>query len=280
MSAMEAEASSLAIQAPKRSRTLIGERQWLMQLVIVAVMIVLWEGVGRGDFLYGLIPTFTDSIVAMWTIVTSGTLGKHVAISAYEIGVGMLIAVVAGVVLGLLIGSVDYLRKVFEPLITYTAAFPKIVLFPVLLLFFGTGPESKMAMGAISGFVPIILNVLVGMRSLDGKYIKMAHSLGTNRWQLYTKIYLPGMVYPIIAGVRLAAGLAVVGTLLGELKVSNGGMGWLTHYYLGQFAIPKMYAVLAIIFLAAAVLNVVLSVILVRCTRFKASEVAEGRSLV
>lgn len=280
MRSLEAQVSSIPASAPRQARPIGRSRDWLVQVVMLLTVIVLWEAVGRSNFLYGLIPTFTDSILGMWTILTTGIVGKHVLISTYEIGFGLLVAVVGGVIVGLGLGSIGYLRLVFEPLITYAAAFPKIVLFPVFLLFFGVGPESKMAMGAISGFVPIVLNVLVGMRSLDDKYIKMARSLGTNRLQMFQKIYLPGMVYPIFAGVRLGTALAIVGALLGELKVSNGGMGWLADYYFDQFVIPKMYAVLALIFVVAAGINLVLSLVLSRLTRFKASEVAEGRPLM
>lgn len=280
MSALEAKTPSVSALREAKSAAPGRSRELLTQAIMVAGFIVLWEAVGRGDFIYGLIPTFSDTLVAVWSIATSSTIGRHISISAYEIGIGLGVAIVAGVAMGLALGSVDYLRKVFEPLITYVAAFPKIVLFPVFLLLFGVGPESKMAMGAVSGFVPVVLNVLVAMRSMDDKYIKMARSLGTTQLQMYQKIYLPGMVYPIFAGIRLGTALAIVGTLLGELKVSNGGLGWLTDYYLDQFIIPKMYAVLAIIFLAAVAINLILSLILARLTRFKASELAEARPLM
>ncbi len=280
MSAVDTRASVVSVQREAKSAAPARGRELQAQAIMVAVFIVLWEVVGRGDFIYGLIPTFSDTLVAVWSIATSSTIGRQISISAQEIGVGLGVAVVVGVTVGLGLGSVNYLRKVFEPLITYVAAFPKIVLFPVFLLLFGVGPESKMAMGAVSGFVPIVLNVLVAMRSVDGKYIKMARSLGTTQLQMYTKIYLPGMVYPIIAGIRLGTALAIVGTLLGEIKVSNGGLGWLTHFYLAQFSIPKMYGVLAIIFLGAVAINLVLSLILARLTRFRASEMAESRPLM
>lgn len=280
MSALRIRASAAASRPAARMGASARNQELMVEAAMVLGVIILWEAVGRGDFIYGLIPTFSDTVVAMWTIVSSGTIDKHLSISIYEIGVGLLAAIVGGVVLGLALGSVNYLRKVFEPLISYVAAFPKIILFPVLLLFFGIGPESKMAMGAISGFVPIVLNVLVAMRSIDDRYVKMGRSLGISQLQMYQKVYLPGMVFPLIAGIRLGIGLAIVGALLGELKVANGGLGWLADSYLSQFVIPKMYAVLALIFIGAAVVNVVLSIVLNRLTRFKAGEVAEARPLM
>jgi len=280
VSFLEADAPAIPAEQETRAAAPARGREGMAQVAMVLGVIVLWEAVGRGNFLYGLIPTFTDTLVAMWGIVASGAIVKHAQISIYEIGVGLFVAIVAGLVVGLGLGSVDYLRKVFEPIITYIAAFPKIVLFPVFLLFFGVGPESKMAMGAISGFVPVVLNVLVAMRSMDDRYVKMANSLGAGWLQKYQKIYLPGMIYPLVAAIRLGTGLAIVGTLLGEIKVANGGLGWLTDYYLDQFAIPKMYAVLALIFIGASIVNLILSLILTRLTRFKASEVAEARPLM
>ena len=96
-----------------------------------------------------------------------------------------------------------------------------------MIMWFGTGPGSKVAMGAISCFFPVALNVAGGMREIDKVLIRVGRSFRANPWQMVTKIYLPAMRHPVINGVRLGLGVALIGTLLAETKLSNRGIGFL-----------------------------------------------------
>ena len=96
-----------------------------------------------------------------------------------------------------------------------------------MIMWFGVGAGSKIAMGAVSCFFPIALNVAAGMRQIDQVLIRVGKSFRANPWQMATKIYLPAMRHPIINGVRLGLGVAIIGTLLAETKLSNRGVGFL-----------------------------------------------------
>ena len=96
-----------------------------------------------------------------------------------------------------------------------------------MIMWFGVGPGSKVAMGAISCFFPVALSAAAGMRQIDQVLIRVGRSFRANTWQMVTKIYLPAMRLPIINGVRLGLGVAIIGTLLAETKLSNRGIGFL-----------------------------------------------------
>ena len=134
---------------------------------------------------------------------------------------------------------------------TISARRPKIIFFPVMIMWFGVGPGSKVAMGAISCFFPVALNVAGGMREIDKVLIRVGRSFRANTWQMVTKIYLPAMRHPIINGVRLGLGVALIGTLLAETKLSNRGIGFLVIQAYSLFNMPQMYSLLIVLFVIA-----------------------------
>ena len=120
-----------------------------------------------------------------------------------------------------------------------------------MIMWFGVGPGSKVAMGAISCFFPVALNVAGGMREIDKVLIRVGRSFRANTWQMVTKIYLPAMRHPMINGVRLGLGVALIGTLLAETKLSNRGIGFLVIQAYSLFNMPQMYALLIVLFVIA-----------------------------
>jgi ABC-type nitrate/sulfonate/bicarbonate transport system permease component len=118
-------------------------------------------------------------------------------------------------------------------------------------MWFGVGPGSKVAMGTISCFFPVALSVAAGMRQIEPVLIRVGRSFRLNTWQMVTKIYLPAMREPILNGFRLGMGVALIGTLLAETKLSNRGIGFLIINAYSTFDMPRMYALLIVLFVVA-----------------------------
>ncbi len=110
-------------------------------------------------------------------------------------------------------------------------------------------PRSRSA--TLSCFFPIALSVAAGMRQIDKVLIRVGKSFRANTWQMVTKIYMPAMRHPIINGVRLGFGVALIGTLLAETKLSNKGIGFLIIQAYSVFDMPSMYAMLIVLFALA-----------------------------
>jgi ABC-type nitrate/sulfonate/bicarbonate transport system permease component len=176
-------------------------------------------------------------------------------VTAFEVVGALVIGGVAGLVAGLLIGGSRFLSRAFEPYVHYLAPTPKIVFLPILMVLFGVGPGSKLALGAISAFFPMALSIAAGVRGVDPVLLRVAKSFRLTRLQVVRKIYLPALVRPISIGLRLAFGLAMVGCLLSEIALSNRGLGFLAAQDYGHFQIPDMYAVLIVVFVLAAAGN-------------------------
>ncbi|MCC6779192.1 MAG: ABC transporter permease subunit, partial [Hyphomicrobiales bacterium] len=180
---------------------------------------------------------------------------RHLAVTAAEVGGGLLIGGGSGMLVGLVLGGNRFLGKAYESYLYYVGPTPKIIFFPIMIMWFGVGPASKVALGALSCFFPIALSVAAGMRQIDPVLIRVGKSFRLSQWQMTWKVYLPAMRHPIVNGVRLGLGMALIGTLLAETKLSNQGIGFLIIQAYSLFDMPRMYAMLIVLFVLAIGVN-------------------------
>src|SRR5215469_8085285 len=172
---------------------------------------------------------------------------------------GFVIAIAAGVLLGIMLGAAPLLGTVIAPFIDSLATTPKIIFLPIAMLLVGTGPPSKVLMAALSAIFPIMIAVAAGMRQINPVLIRVGQSFRCSWWQMATKIYMPSLRLPIIGGARLGFGLCIVITLLSEIKISKLGLGFLTIDAYNHYQIPQMYALLLLIFIIAVGMNALIS---------------------
>jgi ABC-type nitrate/sulfonate/bicarbonate transport system permease component len=223
-----------------------------LRIVIIASLLVLWEVVSASGWLYqDVVPSLLKIGQAVLKVLSTPDFYWNLGITLGEIGVALAIGGISGLVIGLLLGANRFLSKAFEPYLYYLGPTPKIIFFPVMIMWFGVGPASKVAMGAVSCFFPIALSAAAGVRQIDKVLIRVGQSFRAGPWQMATKIYLPAMRHPIINGVRLGLGVALIGTLLAETKLSNRGLGYLIIQAYSIFDMPRMYATLIILFVFA-----------------------------
>src|SRR5437588_5837025 len=253
-----AEAGRLTLPVARPSRLLLRPVAALRIAIIVAI-VVLWEAVSASGLLYrDVVPSLIAIGKALYLTLRDGSFYFHLATTTYEIGIALVIGGLSGLAVGIVLGGSKFLSRSYESLLYYLGPCPKIIFFPIMIMWFGVGPGSKVAMGAISSFFPVALNVAGGMREIDKVLIRVGRSFRANTWQMVTKIYLPAMRHPVINGVRLGLGVALIGTLLAETKLSNRGIGFLVIQAYSIFNMPQMYALLIILFVIAIGANTVI----------------------
>jgi ABC-type nitrate/sulfonate/bicarbonate transport system permease component len=224
----------------------------LLRIAIVAAVLVIWEAVAGSGLLYrDVVPSLLAIGRALYALLADPDYYWHLGVTAGEIGLALLIGGSSGLVVGLVLGGSRFLGKAFEPYLYYLGPTPKIIFFPIMIMWFGVGPASKVALGSLSCFFPIALSVAAGMRQIDPVLIRVGRSFRLKSWQMAAKIYLPAMRHPIINGVRLGLGVALIGTLLAETKLSNRGIGFLIIQAYSLFDMPRMYAMLIVLFVLA-----------------------------
>jgi NitT/TauT family transport system permease protein len=228
----------------------------LVRVAIIAAVLVTWEAVAASGLLFrDVVPSLTMIGRALAELLMDPTYYWHLGVTAGEIGVAMLIGGLAGLVVGILLGSNRLLGRAYEAYLYYLGPTPKIIFFPVMIMWFGVGPGSKVAMGVLSCFFPVALSAAAGMRQINPILIRVGRSFRASTWQMVTKIYLPAMRLPILNGVRLGLGVAIIGTLLAETKLSNRGIGFLIINAYSTFNMPRMYALLIVLFVLSIGVN-------------------------
>ena len=231
-----------------------------LRIAIVAVLVVGWEALSASGLLFrDVVPSLGKIAVALVAVITDLGFWANAGVTAIEIGGALLMGGGAGLAAGFLLGGSTFLRRAFEPWLFYLGPTPKIILFPVLIMGFGVGWNSKIAMGALSCFFPIALSTVAGIGAVDRVLIKVGRSLRLNAWQMATKIYLPAIRLPLINGFRLGFGVAIIGVLLAETKLSNQGVGYLVMQGYSRFDMPQTYALLLLIFAFAMAANAAFS---------------------
>jgi NitT/TauT family transport system permease protein len=246
---------------------------WL-RIALLAAIVAIWEAVAASGLLFrDVVPSLYIIGGALVNILVHPDyllkvdLGfaafdlkipefyRHLWVTVGEIGTALVIGGLSGLAVGLLLGANPFLSRAFERFLYYLGPTPKIIFFPIMIMWFGVGPGSKVAMGTISCFFPVVLSAAAGMRQIEPVLIRVGRSFRANTWQMVTKIYLPAMRQPIVNGVRLGLGVAVIGTLLAETKLSNRGVGFLIINAYSTFDMPRMYALLILLFAVAIAAN-------------------------
>jgi NitT/TauT family transport system permease protein len=224
----------------------------LLRIGLIAAALAIWQVVSVSGLLFrDVVPSLGAIADALVRLLLDRSFYGHLGATGLEIGIALVIGGLSGLAVGLVLGANRLLGKAFEPYLYYLGPTPKIIFFPVMIMWFGVGPGSKVAMGVISCFFPIALSTAAGMRQIDKVLIRVGRSFRARTWQMVSKIYLPAMRVPVVNGARLGLGVAVIGTLLAETKLSNRGIGFLVINSYSTFDMPRMYALLIVVFVIA-----------------------------
>lgn len=246
-----AEAHVIETAAPVRAPP-AGAGVLRIRILTLLALWALWEAVAASGLLYrGVVPSSFKILLALGHELVSGAFYWNIELTLGEVLASIAIGCGAGTVVGLALGASRFLGNAYERYVQYVAPTPKIVFLPVLLVMFGVGPASKVAQGTMSCFFPMALSVAAGVRLVDPVLLRVGRSFNLSRVQMLRMIYLPALVPPIATGLRIGLGVAIIGCLLAELKMSNRGLGFMLMQYYAQFRTPEMYALLIVMFLLA-----------------------------
>jgi NitT/TauT family transport system permease protein len=224
----------------------------VIRVALLAIIVVLWEVASASGLFYrDVVPSLLAIGRALGALVINAELYRNLATTLLEVSGALAIGGSLAIAIGLALGCSRFLSRAFEHYLYYLGPTPKIIFFPIMIMWFGVGSGSKLAMGAVSCFFPIVLSVASGMRQIDPVLIRVGKSFNVSPLQAATKIYLPAMREPVLNGVRLGLGVAIIGTLLAETKMSNAGIGYLIMQAYSVFDMPRMYAMLIVLFTCA-----------------------------
>ncbi|WP_296520507.1 ABC transporter permease [Rhodoplanes sp.] len=227
-----------------------------LRLFLILGVLIMWEATAASGLLFrDVVPSSVTVVRALVRLLIDPDFWGNFGVTAGEVLAALAIGATAGLAAGLLLGASRFLGRAYEPYLNSLAPTPKIIFFPVMIMAFGVYAGSKVAMGALSAFFPVALSTAGGMREVDAALVKVGRSFRLSTWQMVTKIYLPAIRVPVLNGMRLGFGVAVIGVLLAETKLSNQGLGYLVMQAYARFDMPQMYAILLVVFAVAVALN-------------------------
>ncbi|MCC7367711.1 MAG: ABC transporter permease [Chloroflexi bacterium] len=152
---------------------------------------------------------------------------NDVRVSGTELFGGYILAVVLGIPLGICTGWYRRLNYFLDPWLNFLNALPRVALLPLIVLWVGIGIWSKILVVFLGAFITIWINTTYGVRTVDKRFLDVAHSFNASQWRVFTTVVLPGSVPFILAGLRLGVGRALIGVIVGELYSANAGIGFM-----------------------------------------------------
>jgi NitT/TauT family transport system permease protein len=194
--------------------------------ISIVAGLALWEIAGRSTSAAFMVP-FSETLVRFWQLVSTGDFVAQFLDSATLFLTGFLLALIAGIPLGVLLARVSVLRIGVEPYIMTLYATPMVALIPFILSIMGFGFAPKVLVVFLFAVFPVLYNTVEGARSIKPEMIEVARSFRSSEWALWRDVMLPYTLPYTMTGVRQAIGRALVGTIAAEFFLSATGLGQL-----------------------------------------------------
>jgi NitT/TauT family transport system permease protein len=215
-----------------------------MRLVPLVLLVALWQGASSAGLLPpSVLPAFWDVAASLGAMIGSGEIFTHTAASFARAGAGFAIAVVAGIVLGLVMARVRSVQRALEPILLLIYPVPKPALIPLFMIWLGIGDASKVTVIALACLLPVVVAAYNGARSVDDMLLWSARARGTSPRGLLWRVVLPAALPQIAAGVRTAIAIAIIVLVSSEFISAETGLGYLIFSYGGVGADDAMLAV-------------------------------------
>jgi len=221
-------------------------------LVSILSLALLWEISGRA-LESSLIPPLSQIGAAWWKLFASGKLLSHLSLSLVTLAAGFFLAVGVGITVGVLMGRFRAVEYFLDLYVNSLMSAPATAFVPVLILWFGLGIESRVAVVFLFAVFVIIINTMTGVKQVDVVLVEMARSFGAREKEIFFKVVLPASLPAIMAGVRLGMGRAVKGMVTAEMLLTLTGVGAMIMQYGSAFATDSLFAVILTVLLIAMV---------------------------
>jgi len=236
----------------------------------IVLFLALWEALPRLGIVSDAYLSPPSAVLAsIVQLLENGQLWKHVAASLQRSLWGLVLASVAGVVLGLLVGGFRRLAAIVDPVLQLFRQTSAFALFPVFILFLGIGELSKVAIIFWASFWPVLLSTVGGVKQVDRLLVNSALSMGASRRFVFFKVVLPASLPSIFTGVRLAGAYSITALVAAEMIGAHSGLGFLTLNSQETFQIPTMYAGILLLATLGLLLNYLLALLERRLLRWR-----------
>lgn len=241
---------------PKLARLL----PWIVTPALIIVIVVVWHlvvTIGKvNPFLFPPPAQVGEKFIGLFT---TASVWGHTLTTLTEILLGFGIAVVAGVTVGVVLGKLPWLEISVRPLIIISQVAPKVAFIPLFVIWFGFGVTSKVVLSALLAFFPIMLNMLLGVRSVEQGHREVMKSLNATRAQTLLQLDMRSLQPYLFAGMEVAIVLATTGAIVGEYLSGSQGLGFLLVSSMSQLDAAQTFALILWLALVGLVLYLIVN---------------------
>ena len=236
--------------------------QVLLIPFVFVLFVALWEWVVRAwNVPNFLVPAPSTVAGALARGMRTGLYLTNFWITLFEALVGFVIAAVAGIVLGAIIAQFRLVERTFYPYLVALQTLPKIAIAPLIIVWFGFGISSKVIIAGTVAFFPVLVNVIVGLKTVDAAKLDLMRSLRASRWQTFRLVTFPNALPFVFAGLDIAIVFSVLGAIVGEFVGSQKGLGNLILQFNFSLDVAGVFAVLILLSVMGVVLHLVMQAV-------------------
>ena len=236
--------------------------QVLLIPLLFVVFVGSWEWVVRAWTIPAfLVPAPSTVAGALARGVRSGLYLANFWVTLCEALLGFVIAAVAGTVLGAVIAQFRVVEQTFYPYLVALQTLPKIAIAPLIIVWFGFGISSKVIVAATVAFFPVLVNVIVGLKTIDPAKLDLMRSLRASRWQTFRLVTFPNALPFVFAGLDIAIVFSVLGAIVGEFVGAQKGLGNLILQFNVSLDIAGVFAVLILLSVMGVALHLIMQAV-------------------
>ncbi len=240
----------------------LARQRWEIVLVPagMAAFVGLWALVRwLGDYPTFVLPTPREVWSKLLVVIADGTLWYHSVVTLTEILGGLALGLAVATLLGYLLAKSPVIERFLSPYIVASQSVPIVALAPLLIIWFGFGLFSKVLVCALTIFFPVLINTIIGLRSVEQDLVDLMRSLEASRWQVFRLLEVPAALPVLLGGLKVGVTLSVIGAVVGEFAQSDRGLGFLVNLAnRGLFDTPLMFvAFLALMTIALGLYGLV-----------------------
>jgi NitT/TauT family transport system permease protein len=217
----------------------------VMQAALLAALLGFWEHMTANNkqaaFMFGSPSAMAGFLGQM---VGDGSLWRDTYVTGLETLLGFLVGNFVGTVIGLSLWYSRFVSRVLEPFVIALGSIPIIALAPIIIIWFGTGLISKVAMSTLSVVIVALVTSYKGAVGVDPDQFNLMRTLGASKFQIFRKLVVPSSLADIFAGLKLTVGFALIGAIVGEFMSSSEGLGHAIFKAGSLYIIPKVFAAL------------------------------------
>lgn len=219
-----------------------------LSILSLAVFVSVWELACRAGWINPILLSPPSTILESgWAGLASGRWNEDFATTFTAFGLGFLLATVVGTLAGVAMGASRALFNLFNPYVVAMNALPKIVLCPLVMIWFGTGLGARVFLGTMMACFPIIASTVTGLQSIDRDFVMLARAYRASRWRIFKDILMPSIAPYVLSGMRVGVNYTMVGVLIVEFFASSSGVGYRLYAYSQNFQIDLFFVLLVLV---------------------------------